>query len=535
MPRDLGWKPRVFPALPALVACTVLGASHACGGTGSSSSGDTGSSGGGNPPGAGASVLQFHNHASRDGFFVDPAITKAAAATFHRDATFDGTIAGHVYASPLFVDAANGPGGKAAVIVATQSNNVYALDESTGKALWQADSMTLGTAAKQAGVSCGNVSPLGITGTPAIDLGKRLVVLDAITADAGGSIGTHVAYGLSLDDGKKVWSVDLSTVKDPMGNAFSPKPQNQRGGVLIAGGVAYFVFGGHIGDCGSYHGWVIGVPLDGNAANVRAFRTQVQGAGIWAPGGASSDGTSIFVSTGNATAGSATWQESEGIFRFGADLSFTNASADFFSPANWANLDQHDTDISGSGPLVIDAPAMTPSALLLAQGKDGNLYLLDRGNLGGLAGKPLGTLHVLGGEISQAGAWATVGGDTYVVVRPNQGGNGVGCPTGSGDLVAVKLDPSAPSKMSVAWCADAQGEGSPIITTSDGSQDAMVWVAGAEGSNKLHAWDLRTGAVVFNGGAASDQVSGVRHFSTVLAADGRIVVAGDGRVFVFRQ
>ncbi len=525
MPRNLG-KAGIFPALAA-VGGVVLPLSHACGGSGSSSSGDSAD--------AGASVLQFHNHINRDGFFVDPAITKAAAATFHRDATFDGTLTGHVYASPLFVDAANGPHGKAAIVVATQSNDVYALDESTGKPIWQVDSTTLGTPANQAGVGCGDVSPIGITGTPAIDLGRRLVVLDAISADANGNIGTQVAYGLSLDDGSKVWSVDLSTVKDPMGNAFSPKPQNQRGGVLVAGGVAYFVFGGHIGDCGAYHGWVIGVPLDGNAANVRAWRTQVQGAGIWAPGGASSDGASVFVSTGNATAGSATWEESEGIFRLGTDLSFTKANADFFSPANWANLDQHDTDISGSGPLVIDAPAMTPAALLLAQGKDGNLYLLDRGNLGGLASSPLGTLHVLSGEISQGAAWATLTqtGETYVVVRPNKGGTGVGCPTGAGDLVAVKLDPAAPSKMSVAWCADAQGEGSPIITTSDGSQDAMVWAAGAEGSSRLHAWDLRTGALVFGGGTASDAIPNVRHFTTVLAADGRIVVAGDGRAFVF--
>src|SRR5262249_8747775 len=158
--------------------------------------------------------------------------------------------------------------------------------------------------------------------------------------------------------------------------------------------------------------------------------------------------------------------------------------------------DQHDTDLSGSGPLVIDAPSMTPSPLVMAQGKDGNLYLLDRGNLGGLAGTTVGTLKVMDGEISQAAAWATVGGGTFVVGRSNRGGTGVGCPTGGGDLVAVKLDASAPNKMRVVWCADAQGQGSPIITSSDGTNDALVWAAGAEGSNRLHAWDLQTGQVV---------------------------------------
>jgi hypothetical protein len=71
-------------------------------------------------------VTQFHNHDSRDGLYIDSAFTPSGAATLARDLNFDGTISGNVYAQPLYIE--GGPGGRAMVIAATESNNVYALD-----------------------------------------------------------------------------------------------------------------------------------------------------------------------------------------------------------------------------------------------------------------------------------------------------------------------------------------------------------------------------------------------------------------------
>ena len=75
-------------------------------------------------------VTQFHNHESRDGLYIDSAFTQSAAVNLTRDLNFDGTIVGNVYAQPLYIE--NGPGGKAMIIVATESNNVYALDAGNG-------------------------------------------------------------------------------------------------------------------------------------------------------------------------------------------------------------------------------------------------------------------------------------------------------------------------------------------------------------------------------------------------------------------
>jgi hypothetical protein len=492
--------------------------------------GKPGVAGGGSGPSLGASVVEFHNHINRDGFFVDAALTRAVATGMRVDPTFDGTVRGNVYASPLYVE--NGPGGRGAFYLVTEDDNVYALDEATGKPIWQKN---VGTPAQKSGAGCGNISPIGITGTPAIDLATRLVVFDAVTADDRGAIGAHTLHALSIDDGSERWELDVATVKDKAGRAFAPQVQNQRSAVLIVGGVAYVAFGGHAGDCNDYHGWLVGTPL-ADPTRTQAYATPATAAGLWAPGGPASDGTDVFAVTGNREGGSSTsWEGSECVYRFRPGPVFSQESSDYWVPSNWNSLDLGDVDLGGSGPLVVDAPQMTPSALIVALGKDGNAYLLDRGNLGGLGVAPVASATVLSHEIIAAAAWASVPGGTYVVAHSNQGGTGTSCPTGmSGDLVAIKLDPGAPNKMTTAWCNNNQGQGSPIVTTSDGVHDALVWTAGAEASDQLHAWDLETGQPVFTGGTRADRIPNVRRFTTPIAVHGRVLVAGDDRLYALR-
>ena len=277
----------------------------------------------------------------------------------HRDTTFDGTISGNVYAQPLYV--ANGPGGAAAVYAVTENDNVYALSAATGLPLWQKN---MGTPATQSGAGCGNISPIGITGTPAIDLATRTIVFDAVTADAQGNTATHTMYGLSIDNGDERWHVDVSTLTDQLGRAFSPQPSNARSAILLVNGMAYVSYGGYTGDCGNYHGWITGVSV-ADGLTVKTYATPALAAGMWAPGGPASDGTSIFAVTGNREppTSAAAWNGGEGVLRFGAGLTFTEQPPDFWVPANWlTTLDPMDQDLGGSGALVVDAPAMTPSA-----------------------------------------------------------------------------------------------------------------------------------------------------------------------------
>ncbi len=85
----------------------------------------------------------------------------------------------------------------------------------------------------------------------------------------------------------------------------------------------------------------------------------------------------------------------------------------------------------------------------------------------------------------------------------------------------------------MAWCASENGRGSPIVTTTDGKANPIVWAVGAEGDNRLHGFRGDTGAVVFSGDGPGDAMSEVRRFQTLIAADGHLYVVADGQVYAF--
>jgi hypothetical protein len=484
------------------------------------------------PPAVGASVLTFHNHVSRDGYFQDRLVTTAGASSVSYDPSFRPTFSDNLWTSPLYVE--NGVGGNGTYYLATAGDNVYAFGEADGALLW---TKSFGSPASRSySNGCGNVQPIGITGTPAIDLATRLMVFDAVIGDrtAENDIAAHIIYGASIDDGTTKWSVDVSTLTASTGLAFSPQVQNQRAAVLILNGSAYLAYGGHAGDCGDYRGWVVRVSLAGTGAT--AWATQVAGAGIWGATGPSSDGESVFVTTGNSKGDAATWQGSEGLLRLDPSPSFSGSTLDYFALNDWSAADHGDLDLGSTAPLIVDAPSVTPSTLVLAEGKDGWSYLVDRTNLGAVSSAAntanVGAIHATSGSLGAA--WGTVAGTTYVVTV----GEGVSCPGGtSGDLVTMKLEDAFPQKMSVVWCAGPGfGDGIPIITSSDGTNDGLVWAFGAQGDNRLHAFDIATGAVVGVSGAPPLAAGAlVRHFTTPLEVHGRIVVGADEGLFAFKM
>jgi len=149
-------------------------------------------------------VLQHHRNASRDGLYIDPLITRDSAPFLHRDLTFHAALPGPTYAQPLYVS--NGPGGRAALIVATEQNLVLAIDAAGGDRLWTA---SLGNPVPLSSLPCGNIDPYGITGTPVIDADNRVIYLDAMTTPDGGTTKLHRIFALSLDDGSTLsgWPV----------------------------------------------------------------------------------------------------------------------------------------------------------------------------------------------------------------------------------------------------------------------------------------------------------------------------------------
>jgi hypothetical protein len=467
------------------------------------------------PINAQVAVIQEHNNLSRDGLYIDSAFTPSAAASVTRDLNFNGTISGNVYAQPLYVE--NGPGGAAMVIVVTESNNIYALNALTGAVIWQRN---VGPPVSS-GLPCGNISPLGITGTPVVDLASRALFFDAMI---DGATKKHFIYSLNVDTGaiNAGWPVDVNAKATYNGVAFTSLVENQRGALGLVNGIVYVPYSGHWGDCGTYHGWVVGVRIN-NPSSVAAWTTTAIGGGIWGHGGVASDGNNMFVVTGNTFNTGGNWGSGEAIIRLQAGPIFSGNPSDYWAPTNWLSLDNGDIDLGGCGAVLIDVAGATPSQLALAMGKDGNAYLLNRNNLGGITA-PVASANVGVGIRGQSAASYRTSNGRYFVFRD-----------GSTAISAYKITATNPPTIVPAWSVSQSGQGSPWVTTTDGTNNAIVWVVGTEnGDQRLHAYNGDTGAVVYAGGGTNELMANTRKWNAAIVARGRIYFAASNKVYAFK-
>jgi outer membrane protein assembly factor BamB len=485
-------------------------------------------------PFVGDSVLMLHRNPSHDGVYVQPTFTKAALAQLDVDATFKATLpnlADRVYAQPLFVD--GGPGGEDLLIVATEANNVYALDAATGFVIWMKN---LGAPVPLTKMACGNLDSYGVTGTPVIDLASRQLFVTAAVLPASG-VPTYEIFALSLADGAIApgWPVDVPTIAVSGATTFKATSQGQRGALALVGGTLYVPFGGLYGACQPYRGWIVAVSIADPTA-VKVWANSAAGGGLWAPGGIASDGTSLFVGTG-VTFQTSTWAGGDGVLRFGTGAAF-GAPEDSFAPGNWAALDPADLG-SGAAPVLFTLPGATPSALAIFFQKDGNAYLLDQAHLGGVGAAlgatgvgttPYATANVSPGAVISVPAVYKTAAGTYVTFK-GQGQLNL-CPGGANALTTIEVLPGAPPTLRLRWCRGV-GTGSPMVTTSNGTDDTIIWLPGAEATNHLQAFDGDTGTPLDFPGAAAT-IPGMRRFISPIAAKGRIYVASDGAVTAFK-
>ena len=363
---------------------------------------------------------------------------------------------------------------------------------------------------------CGNINPIGVTGTPIIDRSTGTVYLEAFVQTPSGP--RHKVFGLSLATGKLVsgWPVDVKEGLDQLGRGFSERPQGQRSALTLVNGKLYVPYAGHFGDCGTYNGMVVGLELA--PPHVFGFwSTETTGGGSWGQSGIAFDGTAMFVSTGNVFGASTVWGGSEAVIHLPETL---QKPSDFFAPANWHYLDEHDLDLGGTAAIPLNISSV---ARMLALGKDGKAYLLNRENLGGI-GHAIFVTTVSSEKIRTAMA-TYPGTDAAWVAFEGQGAH---CPSGqSGNLVMLKVTPSV---VNTAWCASFQGSGAPIITTTDGKADPIVWVVGAQGDGKLYGFRGDNGQRIV---AATGGPAAISDFQTVLEANDHFYVAAHGAVYAF--
>lgn len=263
---------------------------------------------------------------------------------------------GPVYAEPLVI------GGR--VIVATDGDSLYALDASTGQVQWRTN---VGTPVPLSTLPCGNIDPLGITGTPVYDPGTKLVF--AVAEISGPA---HILVGVDANTGQ----VRLRRSLAPSG--MDPRVQQQRAALALWQGMVYIAFGGLYGDCGDYYGWVIGARTDGQGSLLIYRVPTTREGGIWAPPGPVIDtGGHLYVSVGNGAATGGNWDHSDSVLKLSPTLQLLDA----FAPDQWAQDNAGDADLGSM------SPALLPGGYIFASGKSGLGYLLHANALGGVGGQ----------------------------------------------------------------------------------------------------------------------------------------------------
>jgi len=409
----------------------------------------------------------YHGDAARSGVLRGAPLTGFQAASTRLDWEI-GQLDGDVYASPIV---ANG-----VIVVATENDTVYAFDAAArgqARQLWKRH---LAEPVDASSLPCGGIRPVsGITSTPVADPAHDLLYAVGFVRPA-----QHVLFTLKLSSG------DLQGSRPVDAPGESPRTHQQRGALALASGYVYIPFGGLLGDCGQYHGRVLGAPVGGG--DLIQYQTSCsRECAIWAPGGPTVDASGdLWVATGNGepfdrfTAGNA-------VLRLPPTL---GKPRDTFAPGNWAELSQSDQDLGSISPILLD------HGLVWSSGKGSTGYLLRQDHLGGIGGQ------AFSGPVCPTFASAIASGDVVYVTCPEDG-----------RLLALRVDPGRPA-FSQAWQVERNAPGAPILAFG------ALWVIDT-GDGSLAALDPGSGHAMFTLPGAG----GTPHFVTPAAAAGHVYAA----------
>nr|WP_205863472.1 PQQ-binding-like beta-propeller repeat protein [Planosporangium thailandense] len=341
---------------------------------------------------------------------------------------------GAVYGQPLVV--------ADRVFAATENDSVYALDARSGRTVW---STHVGTPMRLWQLPCGNIDPLGITGTMVYDPATTL--LFALAETTG---GRHVLVSLDAATGQVR---QRRAAEPPAGDRLA---HQQRGALSLVNGRIYIPYGALSGDCGRYLGTVVALPTTGPAGPVSYHVPTTRQGGIWAPGGGVLVGDRLLYATGNGESTTA-YDGSDSVIALALD---DLTLLDRFTPPTWAEDNSSDADLGSMTPALV-------GGYVYANGKRGVGYTLRPGHLGGI-----------GGQVHQTyvcptfGAAAVSGRTAYV-------------PCIDGPR-AVDVD--AGGRITVGWQAVVSGGGSPAIG------GGVVWVVDTT-AGILSPLDPATGVV----------------------------------------
>ena len=544
MPRSL----RLLIALP-LLAAVVAGCGNgtvpvvAGGASAANSSGVSGSS----SSAATTDVLTYHYDAMRTGqnlteTVLTPANVGSSTFGLLRQLPADGLVD----AAPLVVTQLS-IGGSAhnVVYVATEHDSVYAYDADSGALLAHVSLLGAGETSSDAR-GCDQVVPeIGITATPVIDRGA-------------GPNGTMFVVAMSKDSGgnyiQRLHALDLATLADrltpvviqatyPGGGgqvSFMPGQYKERGALSLQQGQIFTVWASHC-DYTPYNGWIIAYS-ESALARTQALNLTPNGSqgSVWDAAGLGADSAgALYTLLGNGifdtTLSGSGFPNRQDYGNAAVKLSLasgTLAVTDYFTMWDTVSESQGDVDLGSGSPLLLPDQTDSNGAtrhLMLAAGKDTNLYLLDRDNMGKYNSRPDMIYQELDGALANPLFSAPVyfNGSIYFA--------DVGGTLKQYALGAARLPPAPSSQSSTTYAFPGA---SPSIS-GNGSSSAIVWAVESYtgGPAVLHAYNPANLAIeYYNSNQAAnnrDAFGTGNKFVTPVVANGKVFVGTPNSVAVF--
>jgi hypothetical protein len=347
------------------------------------------------------SVLTQHNNNYRTGWnSLETKLTTSNVNASQFGKLFTLKVDDQVYAQPLVVGNLNMDNQIHNIVyVATVNNSIYAFDGDNGNLFWQKNYTAGGMRAPRntdmTGACGGGYQDfsgnIGIVGTPVIDSAAQIIYF--VARSTNGSSFVQYLHAVNIISGNEIAGspVIITATYPGTGDgsvnntlSFDAQRQNQRQALILLKGMVFITWSSHC-DWGPYHGWIMGY-------NAKTLQQQIvyndtpdgSDGGIWESGGglAADDAGNLYAAVGNGTVGvnndpTNLRNRGESALKLSVTGNTLTVSS-FFTPFNYADLDNNDLDFGSIGSLLIPG-----SNYFFSGSKDGNLFLLNKDNMGG--------------------------------------------------------------------------------------------------------------------------------------------------------
>jgi len=493
-------------------------------------------------------VVTYHNDLRRSGLNSKEAIlttSNVKSSTFGKLFVFP--VDGKIDAQPLYLSTLSIPGNGThnVIYTVTENDTVYAFDADTGTSLWHQSLLPSGES-PSGDHGCGQISPqIGITSTPVIDRASGpngTIYVVAMSRNSSNNYFQRI-HALDVTNGQEEFGGPVAVqAQYPNKNGFvtfDPTQYAERQGLLLQNHVILTAWTSHC-DQNPYTGWIIGYN-ESTLAQTSVLNVTPNGSegSIWQSGaGMASDGSNIYFLDANGTFD--TQLNTRGfpiLGDFGNGFVKVSTSktgklfvADYFNMFNTVAESNMDEDLGSGGalllPPMIDANGIT-RRLVMAAGKDSNIYIVERGNMGKFNPSSNHIYQEIDNALS-GGIWsmpAYFNGSVYYGSVGNH-------------LLQFQFSQARLSTAPVSKSANTFGyPGSTPSVSANGTTNGIVWAIEHSGPDVLHAFDATNLAnELYNSNQASsgrDQFGNASHFGTPTIINGKVYVGTDNSVAVF--